>query len=47
MISILFTIIGCKDLLDVRKLFDGEKDISLQRKGKSVNLVKENVNVVY
>ena len=42
----LFTIVGCKDLLDVRKLLDGEKDISLQRQGKSVNSDKENVNKV-
>ena len=32
--------------MDVRKLFDGEKDTSFTRKGKSVNLVKEIVNVV-
>ena len=42
----LFTIAECKDVLDVRKLLDGEKDNSLQRKGKSVNSVKDNLNVV-
>ena len=46
MILNLFTIVGCKDILDVRQLFDGENAISSPRKGKSINLLKEAINVV-